>query len=372
MDEFQLDEKLIYLNHAGCSPWPQRTAKAVCDFAAESARQGSVDYQSWGAQETLLHQRIGQLLGVSAEDVALTRNTSEGLSLIAHGLSWQEGDEVILCAEEFPSNRYPWESLKTEGVVTRQVRCCQGDDPEARIAEVINKHTRLLAVSSVQYATGLRMDLERLGELCRRHHILFIVDAIQSLGALPFDISQVQADAVSFGGHKWLLGPEGIGGVYVSPTLRDQLTLRSFGWHMPEQIDFDAEQWQPAHSARRFEAGSPNTIGIHALNASLSLLLEEIGMEQVGKQVLDKARHLFRSLSELPGVDIVTPQAEGRFAGIVTFATPNRDAQDLHRHLTEQGVVCVPRGGGVRFAPHFYTPMEKLDHAVELVKEFLV
>lgn len=370
-EEFQLDDGLIYLNHAACSPWPQRTARAVQAFAEEVAAKGSVNYQAWGEQEALLHERVARLLGTQPENVALTRNTSEGLSLVAHGLDWQDGDEVVFCGEEFPSNRYPWESLASRGVITRQVQCCGTENPEVMLAEAINSNTRLLAVSSVQYATGLRMDLVRLGEMCREKGLLFIVDAIQSLGALPFDVSQIQAHAVAFGGHKWLMGPEGIGGVYVSPELRDQLTLHNFGWHMPEQIDFDAQDWQPARTARRFEAGSPNTMGIHALNASLSLLLEEVGMDQVGAQVLSKAEFLFQALSRIDGVEIITPQTTGRFAGIVTFAIPGQDALALHRHLTKNGVVCVPRGGGIRFAPHFYTPTDKLREAVELVSGFL-
>ncbi len=369
-NEFNLREDLIYLNHAGNSPWPARTVEAVQNFAAEAGQQGSINYMEWARVEQRVHERLARLLNAaSADDIAITRNTSDGLSMVAHGLDWKVGDTVLFCSEEFPSNRFPWQSLASKGVQTRQISCFDKQDPEAALIAEMDKDIRLLTVSSVQFGNGLRLDLKRLGQACKEHNILFCIDAIQSLGALPFDVQDIQADFVAFGGHKWLFSPEGVGGLYVNPTLRESLSLHAFGWHMAEPFgDFDNPKWSPASSARRFEAGSPNTLGIHALNASLSLL-EELGMEQVSKALLGNVRYLITGLQKIPNIEILTPLDDHRHAGILVFKPINKDIPALHQYLVANNVVCVPRGGGIRLSPHFYTPKERLDTVLGLIAD---
>ena len=362
--EFPLQEGLIYLNHAAVAPWPRRTVEAVQAFAAENGHRGAADYPSWNTVETRLRQRLQRLIGApSADDVGLLKSTSEGLSVIAHGLDWREGDNVVISDQEFPSNRIVWESLARYGVETRRVDLTAAATPEEAMSEACDRRTRLLSVSSVQYATGLRMDLETLGASCRRRGILFCVDAIQSLGALRLDAETVGADFVVADGHKWMLGPEGIALFYVRPKLRERLQLHQYGWHMVEHMgDFDRSDWQPAASARRFECGSPNMLGIHGLEASLSLL-EETGMAAVEEAVLERSGYLHRRCLEAPDLEVVTPG--GRLAGIVTVRSAREDARTLHQRLNAAGVVCIPRGGGVRLSPHFYTPWGDMEKAVE-------
>lgn len=360
-DEFPLDQGLIYLNHAAVGVWPKRTAEAVKAFAGQNMHRGAADYPEWLKTERELRGRLKRLVNAaSTDDIALCKNTSEALSLIAYGIDWQAGDNIVSTDQEFPSNRIVWESLIDKGVELR-LADISGDDPEAAMLAMCDENTRLLSVSSVQYGTGLRMDLNRLGAFCHEQNILFCVDAIQSLGAIQFDAQACRADFIVADGHKWLLGPEGLAVFYSRPEARHQLQLNQFGWHMVERAgDFDAQDWTPARSARRFEPGSPNMLGIYALNASLSLF-EEIGMDVIEKAVLDNAQAVMEWVAAESQLELITTPEPGRFAGIVTFRKKGLDREGhaaLYRKLMATGVICANRAGGIRFAPHFYSDLD--------------
>ena len=368
-DEFNLEDGLIYLNHAAVSPWPQRTADAVQRFAQQNARQGSLAYPQWLETEHALREKLCRLLNApSVDDIALVKNTSEALSFVAYGLRWERGDNIVSSDQEFPSNRIVWESLAPQGVELRQANLADGDSPEDALFALVDENTRLLAVSSVQYATGFRLDLARIGRFCQEHNILFCVDAIQEIGALPFDVQASQADFVAADGHKWMMGAEGLGVFYCRDTLREQLRLSQFGWHMVEAVgDFDQRDWQPASSARRFECGSPNMLGIHALEASLSLLLE-FGMSRVTENVLENSRFLMEKLRAM-GYVVTTPGENAQHAGIVSFSHGDGAAETakIYDKLSENRVFCSLRGANIRFSPHFYTPRARLERCIELL-----
>lgn len=366
--EFPQDPALIYLNHAGVGPWPIRARDAVTRFSDENIRRGAADYPRWLKTETALRERLARLIGAcSADDIALVKNTSEGLSVIAHGLDWRAGEQVIINSEEFPSNRIVWESLQTRGVQIRDVATQGHPDPEQRLIDAIGPRTRLLSVSSVQYGSGRRMDLPRLVRACHEQGVLCCVDAIQSLGALRFDLAAVEADFVVADGHKWMLAAEGLGLLYVRPALRERLTLHQFGWHMVEHAgDYERGDWRPASTARRFECGSPNMLATHALEASLSLLQDEVGMDAVESAILANTDHLCARLAGEPALHLLSDRSPLRRSGIVVFRAPAMDSASLHRQLMENGVICARRGGGIRFAPHFYNTPQQLDKAVDI------
>lgn len=370
--EFPLDTSLCYLNHAAIGPWPRRTAQVVANFAHQNMARGGSDYPAWLQVEHRLRGRIAGLIGAAgADDIALTKNTSEGLSTIAAGLDWQPDDEVVGVAHDFISNQMVWEALRPRGVRYRRIDALTQDDPEGALIDALSRQTRLLAVSTVNYATGYRFDLARLAKACRDTQTLLSVDVIQSLGAIPFDLAIIDADFVVCGGHKWLLSPEGLGFFYCRPTLRDHLGLRQFGWAMRESpYDFESSDWEPAQSARRFESGTPNMIGIHALDATLSLF-EELGMAAVASRLRDNVTYLASLLDETPGIEIVTPGTDDQRAGILTFRTDSVPGAELHARLMEAGVICSSRAGGVRFSPHFYTPRDRLDRAVDILRGLL-
>jgi len=367
-NEFPQAPGLRYLNHAAVAPWPRRASSAVSQFAEQNATLGARDYPQWLKIENRLRERLARLLNApTSADVALVKNTSEALSFVAFGLDWRAGDQIVISDEEFPSNRVVWEALQPQGVEVIQVSLA-GADPEADLLAACTPRTRLLAISAVQYASGIRLDLDRLGHGCEQRGVLLCIDAIQQLGALPFDVQQSRCAFAMADGHKWMLGPEGLGVFYCRSDLRPQLKLHEYGWHMLEHAgDYDRSDWQPARSARRFECGSPNMLGAVALEASLSLL-EEVGMHQVAASLNERMEWLRAGLRQLPGIELLSPAQPERSAGIVTFRLAGSANQALFKQLKAEQVVCALRGGGIRLSPHFYTPAEVIEDTLALLR----
>lgn len=365
--EFQLQTGLIYLNHAAVSPWPRRTADAVKKFADENLTVGSMHYLEWIKTETALRQKMQYLINApKLEDIALLKSTSEALSVVAYGLDWRRGDNIVISDQEFPSNRVVWESLQSHGVEVRKaVIDMQSNTPEQALIAACDHRTRLLSISSIQYATGFRLDLETLGYYCRMNDILFCIDAIQSIGAVTFDVQTIGADFVMADGHKWMMGPEGLALFYCAEQHRDRLKLHQYGWHMLEHMtEYDKLDWRPSETARRFECGSPNMLGIHALNASLSLLLE-VGMAEVEAKVIERAELMMEGINEAANLELVTPDTPGRYGGIVSFKHKTLKAEQCHQLLTAQHVICAARGGYIRYSPHCYTSPVAIAEALE-------
>ena len=247
-------------------------------------------------------------------------------------------------------------------------------DPETALISQCDANTRLISVSSVQYASGFHMDINRIGAFCREKGILFCVDAIQSLGALDFDVQQTGADFVVADGHKWMLGPEGVALFYAQPRARDQLKLNQYGWRMVEDRgDFDTLDWRIADNAIRFECGSPNMTGIHALHASLGLILD-IGIENIQQSVLKNSRYLIELINHSNQLTLLSADAPQRLSGIISFRINGIDQMQALGALMDQGVICAHRGGGIRFSAHYYNNSADIelavDKAISLIKLF--
>jgi len=366
---FNLDDDVIHVNHAAVGPWPIKTAEVVKSFADENAHIGSKHYLRWVETETNLRIKLALLINASSsEEIALLKNTSEGLSVIAYGLDWQPGDNIVIAEEEFPSNRIVWESLKPKGVEIRLVSLTGEANPEQKLIDQIDDKTRLLSISAVQYASGLRMDLYALGQACKDKDVLYCVDAIQQIGALRFDAQAIQADFVVADGHKWMFGPEGLALFYCRKELLETLKLNQFGWHMVENfLDFDSmDNWQAANSSRRFECGSPNMLATHALHTSIGILLD-IGMKNIEQLVLNNVQYLIEGFSKQKDIVILSPTALERHAGIFTFKKSTVENEELYNWLVNKGVVCALRGGGIRFSPHFHNSEKQLDTLIDWV-----
>ncbi|OAH97521.1 class V aminotransferase [Methylomonas methanica] len=365
--EFPLIDDLIYLNHAAVAPWPKRTSAAVIQFAEQNCQFGSHYYLDWLKKENEIRRQLQALLNApSANDIALVKNTSEALSFVAFGLPWQAGDNIVSSNEEFPSNRLPWQALAERGVEFREADLHSAETPEDALFALVDGNTRLLTISSIQFASGLRMDLERIGEFCRQRDILFCIDAIQSLGAVQFDVQAYHADFVMADGHKWMFGPEGLGLFYTNPTARDRLKLSQYGWHMMKDThNYENLPWEIHPGARRFECGSPNMLGIHALSASLSLLLET-GMATVEALVLERSDYLRDEISANDELILLSQPHSKLKSGIVNFKHRHIENEVLYKHLQKNGVVCALRGGGIRFSAHFYNTLAELDRALAL------
>lgn len=357
-----LDNPAPYFNHAAVGPWPLATAEAARAFADENMRHGSKNYMDWLKREERLRRNLAHLAGASSgDDIALLKNTTEGICLVAAGLDWRAGQNVVLPADEFPSNRLPWLALAERGVEAREVDIRAADDAEQALLDAMDRHTRLLTVSSVQWTDGFRLDLERLGRACRERGVLFFVDAIQQLGALPLDVEAAHIDFLAADAHKWLLGPEGIAVFYCREERRPELRLQHHGWHMVDRFwDFDRDQWEPSSKALRFEAGTPNSIGQAALDASVSLFLQT-GMDAVSARVLDNTEHLIDGLQSMTGIHVTSRTDDERRSGIVAFTHDRFDPNEIYRGLQRQGVSCAMRGGAVRLSPHYYQGERELE-----------
>jgi len=370
--EFPQDNELCYLNHAAVSPWPKCAAEAVQRFAFENMTCGAEKYPQWMQISQELRDRLRCLLNAtSVDDIALVKNTSEGLSFVAQGLPWKHGDQVIGIADDFPSNRVVWESLESQGVEFVQVDTNATDDPEAALIDQISEKTRLLAISTVHFATGVRLDLQRLSDACQSSGVLLCLDAIQSLGAIRLDVQATPADFVIADGHKWMLGPEGLAVFYVNPNIREKLKLTQFGWAMRQDPgDYSPGPWEPAHSAKRFEAGSPNMLGIHALHASLGLQ-QQIGSEEIEKMLRKNIDLLRTSLNSVEDLKLRTPSDSSRSAGILSMRVGGIESDVLWKRLMEKRVICASRGGFLRLSPHFYTRKQVLDRASEIIQQVI-
>jgi selenocysteine lyase/cysteine desulfurase len=366
-NEFPQAQGLKYLNHAAVAPWPKRTKDAVIAFAHENITYGASRYQLFNEKEDHLRRQIKALINApSVDDIALLKNTSEAISVVAAGINWNRGDNIVTSAEEFPSNWIPWDAQKRHGVSLRKIDV-RVPHPEQALMDACDDHTRVLTISSVQFSSGIRLDLELLGDFCKANNILYCVDAIQSIGAHDIDVQKIQADFVMADGHKWMLGPEGLALFYVNAAIRDELNLCQHGWHMtatPE--NYDIQSWQPADSAKRFEPGSNNLLGIHALSASLNLI-EELGMSYIEAELNARVSYLMDKLVELARIRLITPTDVRQRAGIAAFQVEGVDHQRLHKQLLEKRVICAYRGGAIRFSPHYYTSIQNIDESLDIL-----
>ena len=369
---FELNPNLVHLNHAGIAPWPRAAVKAITRFAYENAAWGSHHYDMWSQEEQELRELARWLLDAESKDeIAFLKNTSEGISTVAFGLDWKAGDNVVLAKEEFPSNRIPWEAVAERySVDIRWVDVTATDEPEQALLQQVDAQTRVLATSSVHYASGLKMDLPLLGGALDKTPTLFCVDAIQSLGAHRLSVRESRIDFLAADAHKWMLGPEGIALFWVRPDLYQQISLSQYGWHMVAQPgNYDASTWNVSPDARRFECGSLNMLGIYALRASLNLL-REVGLTEIEDRIADRIQQIDQSLRALE-CRVLTPRKPERRAGILTFCPPGQNIWKIYQHLMEHGILCAVRGGGIRFSPHFYTPTHALQSALETLQEAL-
>jgi selenocysteine lyase/cysteine desulfurase len=228
-----------------------------------------------------------------------------------------------------------------------------------------------VSLSSVQYGTGLKLNLKPIGIELKKRNVLFCVDAIQSVGICPINAEEDGIDFLMADGHKWMLGPEGLALFYVRKDTQKLLSLTEYGWHMVKNRgDYKRKSWQVAEDATRFECGSPNMLAAHALNASLGLILE-VGVEKIAGMINDNIRFLCEELSKIRSIRFISNASEHRTAGILTFTIESHDAEEIQSMLMKKGVICAYRGGGIRFSPHFYTSTKTLTNAVKILNNII-
>jgi len=358
-EEFPITKRYVYLDHAGVAPVSLRVKRAVEGFLTEASQDGMFGYEGWMNGVKEVRKNCARLVGAEPEEIAFVKNTSHGLSIVAEGLDWKEGDNLIICENEFPSNVYPWLNLGRRGVEIRQAPSRGGRILIEDIIEgLVDRRTRLLAISSVQFTNGFRIDLKRLGEVCREKGVLFSVDAIQSLGAIRMDVREFQVDFLSADGHKWLLAPEGIGIFYCRKGLAERLNPPLIGWKSIEnESDYDRIDFRLKTNALRFEEGSFNVMGVVALGAAVGLLLE-VGVERVERRVLELGDLIIKE-AEKRGFEIRTPKNREERAGIVSLSG-GFNPIDVKDKLKALGIMVNVRGGAIRVSPHFYNTEDEI------------
>jgi len=360
----------VFLNHASTGPLPQRAVDALTEFTALRA-------QPWRfTQElqfgTLAKARAGcaRLIGADVSEIALMVNTSYGLNLAARALPFEPGDVVITSDREYPSNIYPWMELEAARGVTLQRVPCDGvlPDEDAILAALERPRVRGVVLSWVSFATGYRIDVERIGRACRERGIWFVLDAIQGVGAVPLDVRTANVDVVACGAQKWLLSPWGTGFVWLRPDLVQQLRPVDVSWMATRNsddfsrlIDYD---FTYRDDARRFEVITLPYQDFVGLNSALDLFFE-VGLDEVYGRVERLATRIVEWTSGKPGVRLVTPPDATRRAGIVAVAP--RDPVAASERLTAAGVTHSLREGAIRLSPHFYNTDGEVDRALALL-----
>lgn len=363
-DQFPVREHLVYLNHASVAPLCRRAAQAMRDLADDALQYGSLHYERWLAAYEGLRLSTAKMINAKPSEIAIVKNTSEGIAMVAGGIPWRAGDKVVAFLEEFPSNYYPWKRLESRGV---EVRWLSVFDPLEEIEEAC-RGARLLAVSFVQYLSGYRIDLNAVGEICARHGCLFFVDAIQGLGAFPLDVRAAKIAALSADGHKWLLGPEGCGVMYIREDLQDHVEPVEFGWTNTAQFnDYSSRDMTLRRNAGRYECGTLNTIGCFGLQASMDFLLE-VGVENVGRAVRERADQVWQGVKEL-GCELLCERTPETGAGIVSFRQPGAACHITVRHLKAQGFMAAARQGWVRVSPHFYIAPGDVERLIDTLRK---
>jgi cysteine desulfurase/selenocysteine lyase len=358
--QFPVRDHLIYLNHAAVAPLCRPAADAMRHLADDCMRFGSLHYDEWLAAYDGVRNAAARLIGSEASEIALMKNTSEGIATVAMGLDWKPGDRIVAFREEFPANYYPWKRLEEKGVAVTWLSV--GDSLEC--IDAACRGARLLSISFVQFLSGYRAPIQAIGEICRRNHCIYLVDAIQGLGAFPLDVRACSIDALAADGHKWMLGPEGCAILYISKALQDHVEPVEFGWtNVAGYNDYASRDMALRQDAGRYEPGTLNTVGCFGLRASLEFLLE-VGVGEIAPVVQNLADRIAVGVQAL-GYEIMGVRTPETGAGIVSFRKPGVEARDIVRRLREAGVSAAPRAGWVRTSPHFYISPAELDRFLE-------
>ena len=360
--EFPITAERTFLAHAAASPLPRRVSAAIRDYVDRAASEGQWEFLHSGIEKNT-REHAAAILRASEDEIAFVSSTSMGLSLIASGLGWREGDNVVVADGDFPSNIYPWVNLGKRGVRTKLIpRNSDGSVTTRDVRGAVDSRTRLVSLSSVNFVTGFKIDVDAIGEYLQRQGILFCVDAVQSLGAVPIDVRYI--DFLASSAHKWLLGPLGIGILYVKRERLDSLHPVLAGWKCVEcSQDYLEYDLSFLESARRYEPGAFSIVCLFGLHAALELLLE-VGTDSVAARLASLREILVSSIRD-KGYDVIGPAFPDQSSGITSFTSDNLDVVKLRQDLDDNGFVVSLRDSlngrkCIRVSPHFYNTEDEI------------
>ncbi|MEO8025168.1 MAG: aminotransferase class V-fold PLP-dependent enzyme [Bryobacteraceae bacterium] len=360
--QFPVTAKFTYLNHASVAPLSQRCADAMKHLADDACRYGSAHYSDWLETYDGVRSSTARLIHARPQEIAIVKNTSEGIATIALGIDWHDGDSIVVFSEEFPANQYVWQRLESKGVKIRWLSIYDSLD---KIDEAC-RGARLLAISYVNYLSGYRVDLEAIGHICSSHGVTFFVDAIQGLGAFPIDVQAAQIDALAADAHKWLCGPEGCGVLYVAEHLQDDVEPVEFGWTtVAAYNDYASRDLTVRPDAGRYECGTLNTIGCYGVRAAVDLI-NEVGVDSIAPHVQSLGDQIAEGAVR-KGYELLGNRTPETGAGIVSLRKEGMDSAFVIAKLRDHGIQAALRQGWTRLSPHFYITEEDIDKVIELL-----
>lgn len=362
---FPAAQKYTYLNSAAFAPLPTVSVRAVTSQLRDTSRNGSVNMDDWRETKNRARQLVAEMLGARAENIAFMRNTSDGFSSVALGMKWRKGDNIVTFAGEFPANFYPWRVLRDEFGV--EIRACAEKDGRIdsdELVSLIDENTRLVSISAVQYSSGFRVDLERIGRAARKADALFAVDIIQAFGVLPFDLPAQFVDIASGASYKWLCSPEGCGIFYLGERALARIRQTCFGWQSVENPwDFEDVGQKFKSNALAWETGMCGSALFYGLEQSLKLL-HETGVRKIA-DYLEKLSDFLCEIMPAERYEIISSRAKGEKSQIVSIESKTGLAScKIAEHLRRENIIVSPRGRRIRIAPHFFNNFEDIERLV--------
>jgi len=364
---FPVTVEHVFMNHAAESPKSTRVIDAVNRYLAD-ASFGDLYEDRWISRKEKVRGMAADLIHAHQDEVAFIDNVSTGAMLVAHGLTWRPGDNLVTNANQFPANVFPWLNLRRKQIDVRTPILPRSEQAYATLFSAVDQHTRLIALSFVEYDNGFRYDLQRIGDFCRKRNILFFVDAVQGLGAMPVDVQSAGISFLATSGHKWLLGPCGQGFLYIQRSLLERLAVLPLSWlsfEMP--FEFGNYERPMLSSAARFEGGPSNLMGIAALGAALELILQT-GVTAISQRILHLTDLLIEGLARRNFIIDGCLEPANR-SGIIAFRHPHVPTEHWQARLSENRIIVSLRNNHIRLSPHFYNSETEVQHLLSILDE---
>ena len=363
---FPAAKKYAYLNSAAVAPLPTIAIEAVSRQLRDVSENGSANFSDWIATKNRAREMVARMLRVKPEQIAFMRNTSDGFATVASGLKWKRGDNIVIFAKEFPANFYAWRRVRDAFGV--ELRLCPERNGRIDLDEftnLIDTNTRLVSISAVQYGSGFRANLERMGEAARKVDALFAVDIIQAFGTTPFDLEAQKIDVAAGASHKWLCSPEGCGILFLSDRARTRIEPTLVGWiSVADAWNFEDYEQDFKPNALAWETGTGTASLFYGLEQSAKLLFET-GAERIESYLEELTDYLCELLAG-KNYEIVSSRAGGEKSQIVCIQ--NNDGLtpiEIAKHLENERIIVSPRGERVRIAPHFFNNRVDIERLAE-------
>lgn len=367
--QMPVTRKWAYMDHAAVSPLTSAAQSTMAKWLVEVTEEGDTVWPDWAKKVGAARQTAARLIGADADEITLVTSTTAGINLVAEGLDWRPGDNVVTLDDEFPSNLYPWMHLRDLGVDTRRVPTENGRVDLAKLAAHCDGRTRVITVSWVGYANGCRRDLNALCEIAARRNCLLFVDAIQGLGAFPLNVRDTPIDFLAADSHKWLLGPEGAGIAYIRRDRLPLLRATGVGWNSVVQgSDYSHIELKLRETASRYEGGAKNISGLVGMGASFDVF-ESLGIANIAASILAITDYACNEIEKL-GYRVISPRDSQHSSGIVSIDMPGLDVAAVRRHCLEQGVALAYRAGRLRISPHAYNNESDVDRFIAALRSF--